>query len=71
MRGELAKEPDPVARIKRCIWLHLELLDENQALDELSLHWVLTNKGKSYIKGSAEQLCRIFLRGIVKREIEV
>jgi len=131
VRAELAKEPDALARIKRFIWLHLELLVEDQALaevlqvelrqsnkfmkeylpahwleyldliaelvrdgqqqglispeispgtfkralfgalDELSLHWVLTKKGKSYIKGSAEQLCRIFLSGIVRQGVEV
>jgi len=131
VKKELEKEPDPIARIKRFIWLHLELLEENQALaevlqvelrqsnkfmkeylparyleyldiiselvregqrtgvidpevstgifkralfgalDELSLHWVLTSKGKSYIKSSAEQLCRIFLKGIVKEGVEI
>jgi len=131
VKKELEKEPDTLARIKRFIWLHLELLEENQALaevlqvelrqsnkfmkeyipvkwleyldiisdlvkegqeagviqpeispgifkralfgalDELSLHWVLTNKGKSYIKNSAEQLCQIFLNGIVRKGIEI
>ena len=128
---ELKKEPDPISRLERFIWLHLELLEENQALaevlqvelrqshkfmkeyvpveflryidiiaqilkegqsegvfkkdispgifkralfgalDELSLHWVLTKKGKSYIKSSAEQVCKIFLRGIVCEGVEV
>jgi len=128
---ELKKEPDPISRLERFIWLHLELLAENQALaevlqvelrhshkfmkeyvpveflryidiiaqilkegqsegvfkkdispgifkralfgalDELSLHWVLTKKGKSYIKSSAEQVCKIFLRGIVCEGVEV
>ncbi len=131
VKKELDQEPDPVRKIKRFIWMHLELLEENQALaevlqvelrqsnkfmkeylparwleyldiiselvkegqrqgmitpeispgifkralfgalDELSLNWVLTNKGKSYIKSSAEQLCAIFLKGIVKPGIEV
>ncbi len=128
---ELKKEPDPISRLERFIWLHLELLEENKALaevlqvelrqshkfmkeyvpveflryidiiaqilkegqsegvfkkdispgifkralfgalDELSLHWVLTKKGKSYIKSSAEQICKIFLRGIVREGVEV
>ena len=125
---ELEKIPDPIERIKRFIWFHLELLEENQALaevlqvelrqsnkfmkeylpsqwlayleiianliregqkagmireeispgifkralfgalDEISLHWVLTKKEKSYIRNSAEQLCQIFLYGVIKKQ---
>jgi len=129
--SELKEEKDPLSRLRRFIWLHLELLEENQALaeviqielrqshkfmkeyvpkkfleyleiiarlvregqeagvirpeispaifkralfgalDELSLYWVLTKKPKSYIKSSAEQLCEIFLKGIVQKGVEV
>jgi len=128
---ELAQEPDPVSRLKRFIWSHFELLEENQALaevlqvelrssnkfmkeyvparffeylniiaeilregqqagvirpeispgifkralfgalDELSLHWVLRKKGRDYLKSSAEQLCMIFLKGVVKEGIDI
>lgn len=124
--ADLAKEPDPVIRLKRFIWAHLELLEENQALaeviqvelrqsnkfmkeyvptrffeylniiadlvregqkagvirpeispgifkralfgalDEISLHWVLRKKGRDYLQSSGEQLCEIFLRGVLK-----
>jgi len=123
---ELKNEQDALLKIKRFIWMHLELLEENQALaevlqvelrqshkfmkeytpahfleylniiagmvregqqagvirpeispgifkralfgalDEISLHRVLRNKGKSYSKVSAEQLCDIFLKGIAR-----
>jgi len=32
---ELKREPDAVSRLKRFIWMHLELLEENQALAEV------------------------------------
>jgi TetR/AcrR family fatty acid metabolism transcriptional regulator len=129
--ADLAKEPDPVIRLKRFIWAHLELLEENQALaeviqvelrqsnkfmkeyvptrffeylniiadlvregqkagqirpeispgifkralfgalDEISLHWVLRKKGRDYLKSSGEQLCEIFLGGILKEGIKL
>jgi TetR/AcrR family fatty acid metabolism transcriptional regulator len=123
---ELKNEKNALHKLKRFISLHLEVLDENQALaevlqvelrqshkfmkeytptrfldylniiaglvregqeqglirpeispgifkralfgalDEISLHRVLRNKGKSYTQISAEQLCEIFFKGIVR-----
>jgi TetR/AcrR family transcriptional regulator, fatty acid metabolism regulator protein len=128
---ELAREADPVSRLKRFIRSHFELLEENQALaevlqvelrqsnkfmkeyvptrffeylniiaeivregqqagvirpeispgifkralfgalNEISLHWVLRKKDREYLKNGAEQLCEIFLKGVVKEGIDI
>jgi len=35
VESTLSQEPDPLSRLRRFIWLHLELLEENQALAEV------------------------------------
>jgi TetR/AcrR family transcriptional regulator, fatty acid metabolism regulator protein len=128
---ELSQEPDPLGRLKRFIRLHLEQMEQNQALaeviqvelrqsnkfmkeyvparfydyldiiarivsegqqaglirpevspgifkralfgalDEISLQWVLRNKGRDYLKTAGEQLCGIFLKGVINEGVKL